>query len=134
MTEHKLFKVNQDAVLINDNKEVLLLSKHGKWQLPGGRLEEGETVEEGLLREIKEETGIENCSIESIIHTAVSNSGETHRVSFLCHVAAEVSVVLSDEHTAYVWAAIDSLNRYDFTHSGTRDILEKALKSIGISV
>ena len=47
------------GLLINSNNEIMLGYSHKTYQFPGGHLEEGETKEEGLLREIKEETGIE---------------------------------------------------------------------------
>lgn len=52
-----------DAILIEDGK--LLLIKRaaepfrGQWALPGGRIDENETAEQCLLREMKEETGLD---------------------------------------------------------------------------
>ncbi len=47
------------AIILNSN-QVLLVKARDKnnWQLPGGRLESGETPIEALLREVKEETGL----------------------------------------------------------------------------
>ena len=47
------------ALIINDKDEITVGYCNKTYQFPGGHLEEGETLEEGLLREIKEETGIE---------------------------------------------------------------------------
>lgn len=57
------FTVSAAAVIINDRGEVLLLNhvirpKSG-WGLPGGFIEHGEQPDEGIRREIREETGIE---------------------------------------------------------------------------
>ena len=46
------------AVIVNSNNEVLLCYSNNNYHLPGGHLEEGETLEEGLVREIQEETGV----------------------------------------------------------------------------
>ena len=48
------------AIIINSNKEVLMCYSNGlkHYEFPGGHLEENETLEEGLKREILEETGI----------------------------------------------------------------------------
>lgn len=53
-----------DGVVINQKNEVLLVKRgiepgYGKWALPGGYLDWDESLEEGVIREVKEETGIE---------------------------------------------------------------------------
>ena len=63
------------AIIINDDNELLLSCCAGLYLLPGGRIKSHENIEDGLLREVKEETGIEldsDCiepflSIEQII-------------------------------------------------------------------
>ena len=45
--------------LINSNNEIMVASSNGGIQLPGGHVEEGESVIQACVREIKEETGIE---------------------------------------------------------------------------
>lgn len=49
------------AVVFNDRGEVSLehATKHNYYKLPGGGIEEGETIEEALRREIREESGVE---------------------------------------------------------------------------
>ena len=47
------------ALIINSKDEILLGHCHKTYQFPGGHLEENENPEEGLKREVKEETGIE---------------------------------------------------------------------------
>lgn len=50
--------VRTKALIVNDNDEITLGYCNKTYQFPGGHLEDGETLEECLLREIKEETGI----------------------------------------------------------------------------
>lgn len=52
------------AIICRDDKILVARRKHGKhlagfWEFPGGKIEGGETSEAGLVREIKEELGIE---------------------------------------------------------------------------
>ena len=56
------------GAVIEDKKGRILLVKHvpgkvgfwqGKWICPGGKLEQGETIEEGIKREVKEETNLD---------------------------------------------------------------------------
>ena len=58
--------IRTKGLIINDNDEITLGYSHKTYQFPGGHLEEGETLSACLLREIKEETGIEitNAKIE----------------------------------------------------------------------
>lgn len=53
--------------------EVLLIKRHGKWDLPKGKIEKGETVEAAAIREVEEETGCKGLEIveqlESTFHT-----------------------------------------------------------------
>ncbi len=56
-------KVAASAIIENENLEILLVKKaippyKGSWDLPGGFVEPGETLEESVRREVKEETGI----------------------------------------------------------------------------
>ena len=46
------------ALILNSNNELLLGYSYNTYQFPGGHLEEGESLLDGLKRELKEETGI----------------------------------------------------------------------------
>ena len=51
------------GLVINPNKEILLIKRLGKWDLPKGKLEKGESKQEGAIREVEEECGISNLRI-----------------------------------------------------------------------
>ena len=62
MTDTPRHSVSVAAAIFDDASENVLLIKrrdNGKWEPPGGVLELGETIEEGLRREVREETGAE---------------------------------------------------------------------------
>lgn len=47
----------------NEKDEVLMIFRRGKWDLPKGKLDKGETLEECALREVEEETGVKNINL-----------------------------------------------------------------------
>lgn len=49
------------AIIINSKSEVLIAHNNGTYQFPGGHKEDDEGMEETLIREVKEETGIDVC-------------------------------------------------------------------------
>ena len=46
------------GLVLNDAGELLMIYRRGKWGLPKGKLDEGETIEECAVREVEEETGV----------------------------------------------------------------------------
>lgn len=75
MNDHFTGQVTQKAVLKYGDSFVLVKEKgEDKWILPGGRLDIGEQPEKGLLREIKEELGID-CVVEKIISVDAYHGG-----------------------------------------------------------
>ncbi|GGD88886.1 NUDIX hydrolase [Planktosalinus lacus] len=47
----------------NEQEEILFIKRNGKWDLPKGRVENKETIEEAAIRETEEETGVEDLEI-----------------------------------------------------------------------
>lgn len=91
----------------------LFLLRHGgkfdhTWGIVGGKIEKGETIEQGLNREIQEELGgqIKDAKILPIEkYTSDNNKFVYH--TFLIKVEEEFIPVLNDEHTGYCWAPIE---------------------------
>jgi 8-oxo-dGTP diphosphatase len=62
MSDTKNFHIDIKGLVFRDDKVMLLKEPQGTWDLPGGRLEHGETFEQALQRECQEEMGV-NCQV-----------------------------------------------------------------------
>lgn len=66
-----IYKIMEAAggIVENDKEEVLMIFRRGHWDLPKGKIEKKETVEDAAVREVKEETGLQNVDLQDLIHT-----------------------------------------------------------------
>ena len=55
------------GLVFNEQNELLMIFRRGKWDLPKGKLDAGETVEACAVREVKEETGLITIELENLI-------------------------------------------------------------------
>ena len=106
------------------NRFLLLQKSRGKnqgaWGLVGGTNEPGESVWQGLQREIKEEIGMFPNIIKTFpIESFMSNDKVFNFYTYLCVVEDEFIPILSDEHCAWAWTTIDQPPRP--LHQGLRN-------------
>jgi 8-oxo-dGTP pyrophosphatase MutT (NUDIX family) len=77
MPEETLYYLGVKALIANEQGQYLLLHVRNKggtyWDLPGGRANKGETVSIALLREVKEETGITQLTIQKHLGMALTS-------------------------------------------------------------
>lgn len=100
------------ALILKDDK---FLAMHNRgveedlWELPGGRMEFGETHEETLAREIMEETGLKVKPIKLLDtwNLMLRVDYQIAGIIYLCQLE-EGEVKLSDEHDAFKWIPIDN--------------------------
>ncbi len=122
------------AVIIHENKVLLVKLSYGRAQekfiIPGGLVEKGETLEEGLIREVKEETGVDIIpkgiiGIRSLIRT--TNKLTDVYTVFVCDIASDPKKIGTDdpEITDVQWVPISEMNRDDVLNY-TRIIVGKA--------
>lgn len=57
------------GVVTNKEGKVLFIYRNNKWDLPKGKLEKGESLEDCAIREVEEETGVKNLKIENFLKT-----------------------------------------------------------------
>lgn len=99
------------ALILNKRGEIFLMRSH-KWRnkfvIPGGHIELGETMEEALKREVKEETGLDIHGIKLLAHQEFIFDAAFWRkrhfifFDFLCK-ARSSKVTLNSEGQEFVW-------------------------------
>ena len=55
------------GLVFNENNDLLMIFRRGFWDLPKGKLDDGETIEACAIREIQEETGLQKLQIHQLI-------------------------------------------------------------------
>ncbi|MFB8372926.1 NUDIX domain-containing protein [Paenibacillus taichungensis] len=101
------------GAIIRDHTGRILLQKrsdYGDWGLPGGGMEPGESIEETMIREVKEETGLDVSSYElASIYTGEKmkytypDGNEVVFVMFLFNVTAELGGKLDHDQTTLLF-------------------------------
>ena len=70
----------------NEKNELLMILRKGHWDLPKGKMDEGETPEQCAVREVEEETGLANIElgtlISSTLHRYTENEEEIEKETF----------------------------------------------------
>lgn len=57
------------GLVYNDKDEILFIRRNKKWDLPKGKIEKGETHQVAAIREVMEETGVENLEVRDFLMT-----------------------------------------------------------------
>jgi len=103
-------------LLIQDQSEnflLLYLNNHPAFgdsaDLPGGTVEEGESIQEGMVREVLEETGIVCMDFTELYSGTEYSKHGTHKALFLTKVQQHPRVTLSWEHSSYTWVPFETL-------------------------
>jgi 8-oxo-dGTP diphosphatase len=110
------------AIIRNEDDEVLVVQRGEstdhpfKWEFPGGKLHQGETDEECIIREIKEELSME-IVIVCKLPVAGHDYGFKHirLIPFICDTLDELPFLT--EHIAYKWLQAEELPSVDFSEA-----------------
>ena len=120
----------------NDRDDCILLLKRNaqrrtspnKWQTPSGFIKEGESAEEDVLREVKEETALDGTIKKS--GTAFEVVDEWARwiiVPFLILVKSDKVVIDSREHSEFRWVKVNEVSSLECVKG-----IDEDLKAVGL--
>jgi len=105
------FRLSAHAVFTNTEGKILQLKStyDERWGLPGGALEPGETIHEALIRECKEELGLD-IIILYMSGMYFHKSYNSHACIFKCDFLNNSNIQLSNEHSEYRYFSLDELS------------------------
>jgi 8-oxo-dGTP pyrophosphatase MutT (NUDIX family) len=120
------------------NRYLFLLrtkSRHaGSWGIAGGKINVGETVIQGLVREVQEEIGVDYSKKKFIpLETFTSDNRRFVYYTFIVGVDEEFVPTLNDEHRGYCWVELDDHPRPlhpGLWRSFNFDIVKKKIKTL----
>lgn len=119
------------ALVVGPSERILLIKTHkwkGSWGVPGGKIDYGESIKEALLREFREETGLELYDISWGPIQESINSNEFYKeahfilLNFIARSGGE-NVRLNDEAEEFVWVSVDEALTYGL-NTPTRRLVE----------
>jgi 8-oxo-dGTP diphosphatase len=124
------------VVVFNEAQDILLIKRgkqphYGRWMVPGGTLEWGETIEQAAIREVREETGIEiviEAFVEIIEAISPGEPGFHYVIIDYAGRAVSGSLAAASDALDAVWAAKSAFPQYDLTPELVA-VIEKARKA-----
>ena len=131
--------VTPKAAIFNKKNKLLIIKRNAseiafpnRWTIPGGKLQEGEDVEKGLIREVKEEV---NLDIEILSPLNVFNFVRPDNISvvgviYLCRSLNDKDTqVDGEEHVDFAWISEEDAEKYDFVNQDQLTSIFKVLKN-----
>lgn len=108
------------GIVQNEEGKILFQLRRGKWDLPKGKLEEGETVEECAVREVEEETGLRDIELGELVGITTHQytergkdiDKETHWFAMKVSGSQQLSPQVEEDILELRWVAENELAFY----------------------
>lgn len=135
----KFYKVIVIDFLITDSYNRILIQKRSpnrkhfpnQWEVPGGKLEKGETIEECIKREMKEECAMELVEIVSLVHKFQwENDESVINLQFLVRASGEYTPE-KDKVTEHKWVEQSEIDFLLQNNSGSTQIYKGVFYAFG---
>ncbi len=121
------------GLIENEHQEILFMIRRGKWDLPKGKLDSGESIEECALREVTEETGLTGVALKEFLlttyHTYSENGKHILKESYWYRMLSnsrEKLVPQSEEDIQEVkWLKRENLQEvWNNTYPSVKEVIE----------
>ncbi|WP_447641872.1 MULTISPECIES: NUDIX hydrolase [Chitinophagaceae] len=125
------------GLVLNAKNELLMIFRLAHWDLPKGKWEEGETIEECAVREVEEETGIQNVQLKELVgltyheyfnkYTQEDVIKETHW--FLMSIPDQQNLVpqISEDIAKAEWVPLDKVpEKLSLAYPAISDIVRRS--------
>jgi len=125
------------ALITDDDGKILIIKRSSesktnpdKWELPGGKVDQGEPFDQALIREVKEETNL-NISLDHVVGVSEQNLTLIRAVHIILSAKVEEGELnLSSEHDGYAWVYFDTLPEYELA-DWLRDFVKNQIPAGG---
>ncbi len=127
------------GMVFNERNEVLLIYRNNTWDLPKGKVEKGETIEEAAVREVMEETGLQQVNILAPVDVQPCGNVTYHtyihpvkkrvvlKTTYWYLMRCETQAVIPQQEegiTEVRWVPIGDLPKYEVkTYGSIRDVM-----------
>lgn len=118
--DNRITRLNVAAIIVNPENKILFCQRSmqkkvapGAWHMPGGKVENEESIEQAITRELEEELSLKAINVGgySGVHHDYKSGEENHRTVFV-YVKAEGAPKLNPENDAYKYLTIDEIPDY----------------------
>lgn len=122
------------GIVKNEDGKILFQYRRGKWDLPKGKLEEGESIEECAVREVEEETGLRHITLGELIgithHLYTEKQKEIDKETYWYAMKVQgeqqLAPQLEEDILELRWVAENELQEYlSNTYPNIIEIVEK---------
>jgi len=131
--------IGAGGIVLNDNKRVLTIvekndmqTRPGHFKFPGGTVDKGEFIHQGVLREVFEETGV-RAEFKGVVGFRHYHRGQfgTSNIYFVCHLQAlSNDIVMCEEEIGIAqWIAIDDYLAMDSVLTFNKIFLRRAISN-----
>lgn len=121
------------GIIFNQDKSQVFITKRpddkhkgGFWEFPGGKVEQGETIEQAMIRELEEEIGIVTTEQQLFEHLEFDYVDKALKFDFITVTQFE-GEPYGKEGQQGQWVAVSALNDYSFPEANV-PIVERVIK------